>query len=232
MDPNALLPPRLELEAFRRSVNRKLWFAVGFLGLVALGCVLVALLAIIRPMPVLAFDARGRPILFEDTVTPRLQLSNVRIEYFAEEFLDKFAGIDSDNLTEDFARALNMMTPRLRRIVVGEGKELERKRKFQTSNMKSKLEELQIRIGPHDADRIDERVHVIAFGKMIFAPKLGGLEEGAKPVEEYFFSQLVLVRVPITKLSIHGLEVDFVHTRFFESRSEMEAFAAKRSTDG
>src|SRR5688572_31940087 len=103
MHPNALLPPRLELEAFRRSVNRKLWFAVGSLGLVALGCVMLALLAIIRPIPVLAFDARGRPILFEDTVTPRLELSNMRIEYFAEVFLEKFVGIDSANVTEDFS---------------------------------------------------------------------------------------------------------------------------------
>src|SRR5688572_8447380 len=114
MDPNALLPPRLELEAFRRSVNRKLWSAIGILALIAGGCVFLALLAVIRPIPVLAFDARGRPILFEDTVTPRLQLSNMRIEYFAQEFLEKFVGIDSANVTDDFSAALNMMTPRLR----------------------------------------------------------------------------------------------------------------------
>src|SRR5262252_7638752 len=120
MDPNALLPPRLELEAFRRSVNRKHWFAIGALGVVALGCLVLALLAIIRPMPVLAFDARGRPILFEDTVTPRLELSKVRIEYFAEHFLEKFVGIDSGSISEDFTESLNMMTPRLRRIVIDE----------------------------------------------------------------------------------------------------------------
>src|SRR5687768_18605530 len=113
MNPNELLPPRIELEAFRRSVNRKLWFAVGCLGLVALGCVLVALLAIIRPMPVLAFDARGRPILFEDTVTPRLQLSHVRIENFAEETRAKLSGTDARNLTEGFGRAPNITTRRL-----------------------------------------------------------------------------------------------------------------------
>jgi hypothetical protein len=228
MDPNALLPPRLELEAFRRSVNRKLWFAVGFLGLVALGCILLALLAIIRPIPVLAFDARGRPILFEDTVTPRLELTNLRIEYFAEEFLEKFVGIDSANVTEDFSEALNMMTPRLRRIVIGEGKELERKKKHQGSNLKSRFEHVQLRIGSYDPEAPGERIHLIAHGRMIFEPKVGGLAEGAQPVEEYFFTQLVLVRVPISKLSIHGLEVDFVHTRFFGSNVEMEAFAARR----
>ena len=74
------------------------------------GCVLLALLSIIRPIPVLAFDQRGRPILFEDTFTPRLQLSNVRVEYFADQFLDKFVGIDSANITDDFSAALNMMT--------------------------------------------------------------------------------------------------------------------------
>jgi hypothetical protein len=228
MNPNELLPPRLELEAFRRSVNRKLWFAIGCLGMVALGSILLALLAIIRPMPVLAFDARGRPILFEDTVTPRLQLSNLRIEYFAELFLEKFVGIDSANISEDFSEALNMMTPRLRQIVMQEGKELERKRKHQDANLKSRFEEVQVRIGPYDPEKPEERVHLIAFGRMTFEPKLGGLEDGAKPVEQYFFTQLVLVRVPITKLSIHGLEVDFAHTRFFGSKPEMEAFAAGR----
>jgi hypothetical protein len=227
MDPNALLPPRLELEAFRRSVNRKLWVAIGLLFLVALGCVLLALLAIIRPMPVLAFDARGRPILFEDTVTPRLQLSDLRIEYFTERFLEKFVGIDSANVTDDFSDALNMMTPRLRRIVIDEGRDLERKRKHQDSNLKSRFEEVEIRIAPYDPDRPEQRLHIIAFGRMSFGPKLGAVEESAVPVEQFFFSQVVLVRVPITKLSIHGLEVDFVHTRFFESKAEMEAFAGR-----
>src|SRR5687768_6396884 len=156
MNPNELLPPRIELEAFRRSVNRKLWFAIGCLGLVALGCILLALLAIIRPMPVLAFDSRGRPILFEDTVTPRLQLSNLRIEYFTGLFLEKFVGIDSTNVTEDFSAALNMMTPRLRKIVMQEGKELERKRKNQDANLRSRFEEVQVRIAPYDSEKPDE----------------------------------------------------------------------------
>ena len=193
------LPPRLELEAFRRSVNRKLWGAIGLLGAVALGCVLLALLAIIRPIPVLAFDARGRPILFEDTVTPRLELTNLRIEYFAEQFLERFVGIDSANISEDFAASLNMMTPRLRRIVIDEGKELERKKKHQDSNLKSRFEDVQVRIGRYDPEAPDERVHLIAFGRMVFEPKLGGLAERAQPVEQYFFAQLVLVRVPITQ---------------------------------
>src|SRR5687767_6055134 len=152
MDPNALLPPRIELEAFRRSVNRKLWFAVMTLAVVALASLALTVLAIIRPMPVLAFDARGRPILFEDTVTPRLQLSNMRIEYFAELFLEKFVGIDSTNITEDFSAALNMMTPRLRRIVMQDGQELERKRKHQDANLKSRFEEVQIRMGEYDPE--------------------------------------------------------------------------------
>src|SRR5688572_21394573 len=226
MHPNALLPPRLELEAFRRSVNRKLWFAIGFLGMVALGCVLLALLAIIRPIPVLAFDAKGRPLLFEDTVKPRLQLSDLRIEYFAEQFLEKFVGIDSANVSDDFSAALNMMTPRLRRIVIDEGKELERKRKHQDANLKTRFEEVEFKIGPYDAERPEERIHLIAFGRMVFGPKLGGLGEG-EPISQYVFAQLVLVRVPISKLAIHGLEVDFVHSRVFDSESELEAFAAR-----
>jgi hypothetical protein len=227
MDPNALLPPRIELEAFRRSVNRKLWFAIGFLGMVTLASVALALLAIVRPIPVLAFDAKGRPLLFEDTITPRLQLSNLRIEYFAEQFLDRFVGIDSASISDDFSSALNMMTPRLRRIVIDEGKELERKRKHQDANLKARFEELQFKIGPYDADRPDERIHLIAHGRIVFGPKLGGLTEGAQPISQYFFTQLVLVRVPITKLSIHGLEVDFVHTRLFDSKRELDVFVAR-----
>lgn len=228
MDPNTLLPPRLELEAFRRSVNRKLWAGIGILGFVAVACLALTVLAIIRPMPVLAFDARGRPILFEDTVTPRLQLSNLRIEYFAEEFLERFVGIDSANVSEDFSAALNMMTPRLRKIVIAEGKELARKRKHQNSNLKTTFEGVESKIGKYDPERPDERIHLIAHGRMVFGPKLGGLEDGEEPVEQYFFTQLVLVRVPITRLSIHGLAVDFVHTKLFQTQAEMEAYSAAR----
>lgn len=228
MDPNVLLPPRLELEVFRRSVNRKLWAGIGILGVVAVGCLGLTALALIRPMPVLAFDARGRPILFEDTVTPRLQLSDMRIEYFTEQFLEKFVGIDSSNVTEDFSASLNMMTPRLRKVVVAEGTELERKRKHQGSNLKSTFEEVSIRIGEYDPAATGSRIHLIAHGTMTFGPKLGALAEEDQPVEQFFFTQLVLVRVPITKLSIHGLEVDFVHTRFFDTKAELEAYASSR----
>lgn len=228
MDPNALLPPRLELEVFRRSVNRKLWVAIAVLGIVAVGSLGLTVVAIIRPMPVLAFDARGRPILFEDTVTPRLQLSDMRIEYFTEQFLEKFVGIDSTNVKEDFSASLNMMTPRLRKIVIAEGTELERKKKHQNSNLKTKFEEVQMRIGEYDPNEVNGRVHLIAYGRVVFGPKLGGLGEDEEPVEQYFFTQLVLVRVPVTKLSIHGLEVDYVHTKFFSSKAEMDAYAAAR----
>jgi hypothetical protein len=53
------------------------------------------------------------------------------------------------------------------------------------------------------------------------------MEENGE-IKRYFHTQMVLQRVPITEHSIHGVLVDFVNTKFFDSEDELRVFALKR----
>ena len=77
----------LELDVFRRSVDRRLWLGMGMLALVALGALCVALALAVRPLPVIAFDTTGRPIVFQDTRTPALAMDELRVKAFVRDFL-------------------------------------------------------------------------------------------------------------------------------------------------
>ena len=217
------VPKYYELEAFRRSVNRKLWFGMLSLTIVAILSLGLALIAFARPIPVVAFDKEGRALLFEDTVRPRLQLEDARIEYFAEEFLSLYVGVDSASLDENLGKALAMMTPQFRQAVSTDQAELGRRKQYESQNLQSIFGGWKVQIGSYDPEDQGGKVHLLVTGQMRFEPRFGELE-GEGEVSRSFLSQLVLQRVPVTKVSIHGLLVDFVHTRIFASEKELEAF--------
>jgi hypothetical protein len=224
---DSIEPRFYELEAFRRSVGRKLWFGMILLFIVSLGSLLLALVAIAKPVPVVAFDSQGRPVLFEDTVTPRQKLEDVRIEYFVQEFVRRYVGVDSAAITEDLNAALAMMTPAFRQIVAADEAELARRKQYEGQNIRSAVRDWKVRIGAYKPEDTSGKVHVLVTGKMVFEPRFGELEGGGE-VLRFFLSQIVLQRVPVTKISIHGLLVDFCHTRFFDSLQDLEVFALQR----
>lgn len=222
-----LFPRFYELEEFRRSVNRKLWTAVlGLLGVAVLS-ILLTLVCLLRPMPVVAFDSEGRPLLFSDTITPSLQIDEVRIQFFAERFLQTFVGVDSAAIDRDLTESLNMMTPQLREIVLHEGDEVKRRAKYDGANVRSHFEELQLKIAPFDPEDTNGKVHLIAWGRIVFEPRLG-VADAPERLEQYLYSQIVLQRCPVRKNSIHGVLVSFVNTRFFESEEDLKVFQLKR----
>jgi hypothetical protein len=223
----ALLPQFTELELFRRSTNRKIWAVIGLLGTVAIGAMFLALLAFARPIPVVAFDKEGHALLFQDTVSPRIKMENVRVEAFAKEFLEKWALVDSANVADLFTAALNMMTPRYRRIVVSDSDEVERRKKRSTLNMKSRFVSFETKISPYASEDVNARIYLVASGKMRFSPQIAGQNEGEEAFK-YFFAELALDRVPVTKESIHGLLVDYVYTRLFDTEEAMNVYALKR----
>ena len=49
-----------------------------------------------------------------------------------------------------------------------------------------------------------------------------GEVEGEGRVNRWFMAQLVLQRVPVSKLSIHGILADYCHTSFFDSKEALE----------
>jgi hypothetical protein len=222
----SLLPEVTELEEFRRSVNRKLWVAIGGLVLVAVFALALVLITMARPIPVVAFDQEGRALLFKDTVTPRVHLENTRIDYFAKDFLGHFMCVDSLDVSEEFAAALNGMTPRLRKIVLADEHEAARRAQLKSGNLKSRIVELKTKIGAYDPDQADGRVHMIAWGKLHYSPRLGG--ESEMGVDHYYYAQLVLQRVPVSAVSIHGLLVDFAQVKFFDQPAALEAHLLKQ----
>src|SRR5215813_3109954 len=157
-----MLPPLTELEDFRRSTNRKIWAVIAILGVVTMGSLFLALIAFARPIPVVAFDEKGHPLLFADTVTPRVKLENIRVEAFARTFLERWSLIDSGNVADDFTASVNMMTPRYRRIVLGDADELERRKKRTSFNMKSRFLSLETKISSFDAEDVNGKVFLVA----------------------------------------------------------------------
>jgi hypothetical protein len=222
------VPRYYEMEVFRRSINRRMWITMLALFTVALLSLGIALIAFARPVPVVVFDGDGQPVYFEDTRTPRQELTDVRISYMAKEFLSRFIGIDSVQVEDDFARALAMMTPRLRQIVASDKEELERRAAYRGQNVRSVFRDWKVRIGKYDPKDLEGRVFVIVTGRMVFEPRFGELEgEGA--VSRYFIAQLAFQRVPVTDLSIHGMLVDFVNTRLFEDEAELKKYMLEKA---
>lgn len=224
-----ILPRMLEIERFRRSVNRKIWVMIGGLLVLTFLSLLMAFVAFARPVPVVVFDGQGRPILFEDTVAPRVRLDDVRIEYFVENFLERWAAVDSRSVEDDFAKAINMMTPRLRRIVMRDEAELGRRRRYTELNLKGTPKDVEVRIAPYDPEDVHGRVYAVMTGQMVLTPATGELV-GSKDHEylQWLYSELTLARVPVSKESIHGLLVEDVMTKYFESKEDFDVFALKR----
>lgn len=216
-----------ELEEFKRGVRKFLWISLGICAVVAVLALGVALVALAKPIPVVAFDSQGRPIVFENTVTPRLKLEQVRIEAFAEDFLEYWVGIDSSNLDRDLADALNMMTPRLREIALHDEAQLQRRLDFEGANVRSRFVDVHTKISPYDAEDGSVRVYLIAWGEVLYEPREGVVQEGQE-LSQHFFSQIAMQRVAITREHPHGLMIDYVNTKFFKDADELRRFSLKR----
>jgi len=226
-------PRYYEIESFRRSVNRKLWFVMLFLGTLTLFSLFTAFVAFARPVPVVVFDAKGRPVLFEDTVSPRQNMQDVRVEYFVQEFIRRWVGVDSVNIDDDLERALSMMTPSFRQVVMSNESEISRRAKYKHQNVRSLIGNWSVSIGKYDPAKIDSKINVLAKGKMKFVPRFGEVaaEKHGETTEvsQQFLTQIVLQRVPITRVSIHGLQVEYCHTKFFENKKQLDAYMLERA---
>ncbi len=224
---SSITPRYYEFDALKKSVSRKIWAGMGFMMLVTVFSLFLALVAAARPIPVVVYD-NGKPILFTDTTTPRHELTDLRIEYFTKVFLKKFICVDSARLEEDLQTALNMMTPVFRKVVFEDSTEMSNRKKYKNQNIKSFITEFSIRIGNYDQTDLNAKIHSLATGKINFEPRFGQLE-GEGEVFRYFVSQIALQRVPVTLLSIHGLQLDFVYSKMFDDKSELEKYIVSQA---
>ena len=227
-------PAFLQRAQFERSVNRKLWAGGGLCGAVALGSLALAFLALARPTPVIAFDAKSRPIVFEDTVTPRLKLTHDRVEGFVEVFLSKLSLVDSHDLEEDLKEATDLMSERLRKVFLADSKEIERRGRVEQLNLKARFEQLDIHVADFDPDDLNARLYVAAYGAVVLSPKVHGFVDEAAVEQEdvqYYYAQVVVDRVRLGRMSPSsnpfGLQVDHVKTWWFDSAEDLEVHRLK-----
>ena len=220
--PLALQTRNLELEDFRRAVNRKLWLGMGALSVAAIGALCVALALAVKPTPVVVFDSEGQPVVFEDTVTPALSMSELRVKAFARRFLKVFVAMDAQRMNEELAAATTMMTPRFRRIFVADDDAVQRRAQFRSLNLRARLGALTFRIAPFAEDDPTGRIHLWAWGPIVFRPASGPMNDEHSHTQ-HVLVQLTLQRAPVSETTIHGLFVDFASTKMFETQSQLEA---------
>lgn len=215
-----------DIEAFRRGINRKMWVVIAASIATSLLALLVALAAVARPVPVIAFDAKGRAIVFDDTVNPALEVTEVRIEHFTGLFLQRFVGIDSSRLQLDLAEAVNMMTPQARQIALREGREVKRRLAYEHGNVRSRFVDLQVRIGDLEPQGSGD-IYVVAWGKQLFEPIIAP-PTADETIEQWFYAEVVLAQVDISRQTPYGLLVKRIDSRPFDDIQKLEAALLKR----
>ena len=222
------MPRYFEIEELRRAGSRKLWAAIGVLSSTTVLSLLVTLALVVKPSPVIAFDATGRPIIFTDTYTPALEMTRVRAEWFTRFFLSKYITIDSTRLDEDLTGALNLMTPDLRDIVMLDGKEIERRTKYQGANVRSSLPDFDLRIGEFEPQGKDP-IYVYGWGRHVFEPIFGGTEQDK--AQRFLFVKMQLDRYPVAKNIPHGLLVHYIDWKSFDSEADLNVELLKLQRD-
>jgi len=213
-----------DIEEFRRATNRKMWAVIGVSAFTSFIALLIALLAVSKPTPVIAYDSQGRPVVFEDSVTPRVQMDEIRVEAYMRSFSELWVGIDSDTVAKDFKKAVGLMTPRLRDIVVTEGAELKTRSGYLGQDVGTVFQDVQVKIADYDIEDTSADVHGVVWGKAVFKQKLA---QGSEIMPKYFVMKTKLERVPLTVKNPWGLEVDFVETKLFDNEDALRVFVNK-----
>ncbi len=217
-----------EIEALRRAGSRKMWVVIGLFGLTTAASLVIAIVAVIRPIPVVAFDKDGRAIVFTDTVSPALEMSKARVDWFVQHFLSKYIAIDSTRLDDDLTEALNLMTPELRDLVMADGSDIKRRKKYEGQNVRSSLQDLQVRIGDFDP-KGRSPIYVVGWGKHVYEPIFGGTDKDK--ATRWLFFKMQLARYAVTRLSPHGLLVHYIDWQSYDSEPELTAQLLKVQRD-
>jgi hypothetical protein len=105
------------IEMVHRMVDRRLWWALVIVAVVAFSVQAFALKVLSTPRAVVAFDSTGRPLVFTDTHKAAIP-DEGRVRAFVMDFLENYVGVDGHGFDGRMVKALRMMTDELRRTVV------------------------------------------------------------------------------------------------------------------
>jgi hypothetical protein len=206
-----------EIEEFRRAQNSKMWWVIVAMGSMTTVSLLTAMLVMLRPVPVIAFDADGRAMVFKDTVTPGSSVNPARVRSFSKHFLDHYVGIDSTRLTEDLKKALALMTPLTQELVVRTGTQVKRRAAYDGKDVRSQFLGLQMEVEEFDSSERSP-IHLFAWGAQRFSPIFGR----GKSLDQYIFVKLILERTTVTEKNPWGLLVKYVEFNSYDDPEKIE----------
>lgn len=191
---------------------------------IILGFIMYAQL--IQPVPVIAFDKKGKMLAFPADETREWKTNDVRIRAFLERFLKLYAGF-SPQPKEDLTKALNMMVGKIVDIEMREDYIQNKIDKFTGSKLQSSAEITDIKIT--GGMEPGESIYAYGIARLdIESIPLKGIEDLA--VEErtqWVFFQIRMGVYEYTKLSPWGLRIDYKKLDFFQNKEELETLLMK-----
>lgn len=227
MQGNAKVPAFLELAQWQRGVMRRVTLiaVVGVLGATGVSYMALrtAYMAMDKDMSLIVIGSDGLPTLYDNTQKHRYSLDNTRVEAFCKMFMRYFTGIDSGNLDKDFQEAMNMMTPLLRDRTRADPKQAERRRRYIGANIRTMFEDVDVVIGPYDANDMRASFRTTVTAKLRYVPLFGDSEavDNDAAEEEYVMTDLRLRRESVSPAHIFGLSVHWFRVERYRTAKEL-----------
>lgn len=166
----------------------------------------LALLATMKPTPVIAFDKEGKRLLFSSNETVESETSKVRVHRFMTDFVNKFEGI-SPNVEEELKDAYNMLTPKFRQILLDKAVHKEKIEAWKNKNFQTKFRIIKIRFLEGSLS-VGSNLLIEGVGEMSFKAAIDYSGEGEQRKDYVYFNALLVVTPVTLDLSPDGLFVD------------------------
>ena len=160
---------------------------------------LIVLVSTLAPKPVVAVDEAGRVLGSIEFLRPSTR-STQELLAASQRFLHSYLSLNSDTIFEDYAEAMNMMSPDLQRITKESLKQDNYLARVQKAKTRSYLEFVQGSNAPTVLDRRDLDATVRLRGTIL-------VEGQGGRVEKPFDSTLVVRAVPRTTNNTAGLMI-------------------------
>lgn len=182
----------------------------------------LALLATMKPTPVIAFDKEGKRLLFSSNETVESETSKVRVHRFMTDFVNKFEGI-SPNVEEELKDAYNMLTPKFRQILLDKAVHKEKIEAWKNKNFETKFSIKSLKTLKGNLEH-GSTLSVEGIGIMTFKNVINYSDESEERKDYVYFNALLVVTPVSFELSPDGLFVEFYHGKNLGDFRSMRAY--------
>jgi hypothetical protein len=201
-----------------RMVDRRLWWALITLAVVAFSVQAFALKVLSTPRAVVAFDSTGRPLVFTDTHKAAIP-DEGRVRAFVTDFLESYVGVDGHGFDARMVKALRMMTDEMRMNVVSSAGYKEFKAKYRGKDVTSRFEDLFVEVAPFDPEERHGAIYAAVIARQVFEGALGELENAPEP---WVFMHMRIRRTPVSAEWSYGMLVEMAAFALRDTLSEAE----------